>query len=870
MTSARTASRTEGLIRERLLPDARALPRVCLVAAPAGYGKTILLKQIERRLDRPGVSATAREWGRDAPFAKAVAALPRRAYVAVDDAHELAGSRAEAELIELIEGGPEELTVLVATRVGPAANLSRLSVTGDLWKTGVRELRFRSWEVDRLYRDVYRDPLTPDEVTTLARRTHGWAACLQLFHRATSGQSARTRAVVLGELHGRSGVTAAYLARNVVDALPPALRAFLLETSALEGLTPRACDEVRGRSDSGSLLAELERRQLAERSLDGRTWRCDRVLRAHLDGVAFEEDAAAATALHGRAAAVLERHGLLREALRSYRLAGERGAVHRLLAQRPGLIDAAHDAPVRPVSDDPWLSLAAARRLRNDGRAYEALAEYRRAEDRFEGAPAAAVAAAERRALACWLEPVEQPSRDWAGALLAASSAQAVRGEPLVEGIGTLLEGDAAAAIRALENLARDPAASAATAVAATIGLAAARLLAGDDDAIVLADRAAEEAELLDLPWVVRVARSVLALARDESPPRFEDPIGELLASLFAGLGALRRGRPEPAAFDDAVAASAALRLRTIEAWARAARALALVRTDPATGRDEAAAADAFARAAGLRGPRAYALLAWGEATGDLDVTAAAESLAAACGIALPRAGSSERAVRVRCFGGLAIEVDGRAVSLEGIRPRARQVLRLLLLRAPHAVHREVLIDALWPHLSPNRAASSLHVAVSGLRNALERVPGLAIERDADAYLLRARASVEIDVVAFRRATAGGAGMADPRAALDLYEGDLFPEDGPAEWVVEAREQLRERAAHAALFLAEALLEEDPRAAAVVCERGLELDRHLDDLWRVLIDAHVAAGSSAAAARASRRYRDVLADLGVQVPVSAR
>ncbi|MDQ3992239.1 MAG: winged helix-turn-helix domain-containing protein, partial [Actinomycetota bacterium] len=235
-----------------------------------------------------------------------------------------------------------------------------------------------------------------------------------------------------------------------------------------------------------------------------------------------------------------------------------------------------------------------------------------------------------------------------------------------------------------------------------------------------------------------------------------------------------------------------------------------------------------------------------------------------------PHAGERGPLVRVRCFGGLAIDVAGKPLPLDGLRPRAREVLRLLLLRAPHAVHREVLFDALWPHLRLDRAGSSLHVALSALRHALDDVPGLSIERDGDAYALRAGPEAEIDLLVFRGATAGGAGMAAPRTALDLYAGDLFPEEGPAEWIVEAREQLRERAAHAALFLAEQLLDDDPRAAAAACERGLELDRHLDDLWRLLADAYVTAGLPAAAARAARRYDDVLADLGVELPISTR
>ena len=53
--------------------------------------------------------------------------------------------------------------------------------------------------------------------------------------------------------------------------------------------------------------------------------------------------------------------------------------------------------------------------------------------------------------------------------------------------------------------------------------------------------------------------------------------------------------------------------------------------------------------------------------------------------------------VQVRCFGGFGIDVDGMAVELGQLRPRARALLRLLALSPDRDVHREHLIDALWP-----------------------------------------------------------------------------------------------------------------------------------------------------------------------------
>ncbi|MGH2707177.1 MAG: bacterial transcriptional activator domain-containing protein, partial [Actinomycetota bacterium] len=100
--------------------------------------------------------------------------------------------------------------------------------------------------------------------------------------------------------------------------------------------------------------------------------------------------------------------------------------------------------------------------------------------------------------------------------------------------------------------------------------------------------------------------------------------------------------------------------------------------------------------------------------------------------------------------------------------------------------------------------------------------------------------------------------------ALEIYKGDLLPEDGTAEWVIAKRERYRSEATEAAQDLAKVLLQRnEPVAAAAHCERGIHVDRYRDSLWRMLIEAHDLAGDAASAARARHRYLAVLGELGV-------
>jgi DNA-binding SARP family transcriptional activator len=232
--------------------------------------------------------------------------------------------------------------------------------------------------------------------------------------------------------------------------------------------------------------------------------------------------------------------------------------------------------------------------------------------------------------------------------------------------------------------------------------------------------------------------------------------------------------------------------------------------------------------------------------------------------------------VVVRCLGGFTLCVGQVRMDLSGVKPRVRKLLHLLALHTEQPVHREVLIESLWPEADPESGARNLHVAVSSLRQLLavaSRGEMIQIAREGEEYRLKLPPGSHADVAAFTgnmeesrrcRAAGDGAGaVASLSAALDLYTGDLLPEDGPAEWVLGHRESLRARAVEAAGALAELLIAGDAAGAARACERGLSIDRCRDSLWRTLQRAHEVAGNHAAAADARRRYERVLADLGV-------
>jgi DNA-binding SARP family transcriptional activator len=947
------APRPSGLPRERLSALLNRLwdHRVALVVAPAGSGKTTLLAHFASAAGVPvgWYCAESSDRDRSTVLEHLRAALASfvdtrspwldvegaargleswdgsRALLVIDDLHAIEDSPAEATVERFLDYLPPGLHVLAASRRPPRFNLSRLRVSGALLEIGSDDLRFRSWEVENLFRHYYREPLPPQDLADLARRTEGWVAGLQLFHLATRGKPPDERRSTLVALGNGSKLVGEYLARNVLDHLPQELRDFLLATMVLGRLSGPLCDALLGRTGSEAVLEELATQQIFTNEVDEGSYRYHEVLRSHLEAALVErEGEEAVRARHRAAGRLLEDAGSLPEALRAYCRGEDRAAAAQLLG-RQGEQLALHSGcwmdnlPRAVVGNDPWLVLASARRHRAAGRLAESIAAYQRAERTFDSMAAAAICRRERFALGPWTQPNSVPSSDWSGLLRASTirdpaSSRRVAGRlgtphgSVVAGIAELLAGNLRDARGLLLAASESPDASPALSLGARMAGAIAVLLSGDPAGTTEVERAGEEAEQREIPWLARLARAALALG-DRSDGRSEaaaaklacqhdgDRWGSAVTGLLGGLGALRAGEECAGMLQDAATGLREVGAGVIEAWARCALALALARAGNPDAREAAIQGEGFARLAGVRAPQALAYLALARLDGDRDseYRSLADEIERQYGLALPREAlpappqaegtGIQPPLEIRCFGQFQVAILGQAIDLGQVKPKARAMLRLLSLRAGRPVHREVLVAALWPDADAASAMRNIHVLVSALRKVLE--PGRArggstiLLRDGDAYRLRMPSEAIVDLVEFDRAMAGArAGRADGdtaraaagyQRALQFHRGDLLPEDGPAEWVVEERERCRAGAVEATLALAELSLERgDAEAAATMSERGLYFDRYRDSLWRTLIQAHETAGDRAAATRARRRYEEVLADLDADVEPAGR
>lgn len=935
--------------------------RLVLVVAPAGSGKTTLLANFVRSAEIPVAWYRAETWDSrvqdllshlesafsavlgDIPSgwrsvqdaARALEAWPgSRALLVIDDLHTLADSPAENALERLLNYAPPSLTIVAASRALPRFNLSRMRVSGDLLELGAEDLRFRAWEVERLFREFYGDHVPPDELASLARRTNGWAAGLQLFHLATRNRSAEERRRILATLGSGSRLTREYLTRNVLDHLSRDLRRFLVETSPLGRLTGALCDAFLEAERSQELLEHLERNQIFTFAQEDGSYRYHEVLRSHLEAVLLDElGEAAVRSRYADAAALLESVGALPEALAAYCRADDLDAVHRLLGREgERLVQLSGSwvdvVPPALLLHDPWVMLASARRHRDAGRWEVAVEIYQRAEASFAGADASLTAVRERQALLAWLASLPPAGAgDWSSVVrqttirepLGVRAQAGALDEPwrtLALGLASLMVGSVADARRLLTLAAETDGASRSAVAAARLGAAVCSLLSGSRPARGDLDATLLATEELRLEWLGRLVRAVQLAAGGGDPTSGDgartstdrcDVWVAAIADLLVGWSRLGDAAPAAEPLERAQRSFRWLGAGVLETWAAAMLALALARDGAPGAREAAIQAESMARATGATGPRMFCYLALAEVEPEraADYRALATAVELESGLAPPKAmvpspelasgtdavdgltdsstaapdaPSRSAAACIRCFGGFAITVGDRAIDLGAVKPRARAVLRLLAMQLGSPLHREALQEALWPDVDVETGRRNVHVAVSSLRQALE--PGIErggstyLVREGNAYRLALPPDSEVDVVTFDRELAvarAARQQGDPeraiaafRAAIELYRGDLLPEDGPAEWVVPLRERYRAALRDAAQAVAELSLAGGDHASAVdACVAGLRVERFADPLWRLLIEARERAGDTAAANVARTGYARVLAELGV-------
>jgi LuxR family maltose regulon positive regulatory protein len=269
-------------------------------------------------------------------------------WLVVDDLHEL-GPDVLRQLELLVLRAPPELRFVLAARHDMRLGLHRLRLDGQLAEIRAVDLRFSLVEAEELFA-VAGVRLSEAAVAMLHERTEGWAAGLRLaaLSLATHPDPERFAA----EFSGTERTVAEYLLAEVLDRQSDEVRRLLLRTSILEQVNGELADLLTGDDGGERVLQDLERANAFVVSLDTpRTWfRYHQMFAALLRLELRRTDPGEVTGLHRAAAGWFAAHGYPVEAIRHAQTAGDWELAARLLADHwPGLHLDGQDATVHEL-----------------------------------------------------------------------------------------------------------------------------------------------------------------------------------------------------------------------------------------------------------------------------------------------------------------------------------------------------------------------------------------------------------------------------------------------------------------------------------------------------------------------------------------
>jgi serine/threonine-protein kinase/serine/threonine-protein kinase PknK len=283
-------------------------PKLVLIHAPAGYGKSTLAAQWVETLTRQGVKTAWLAIDSDDNntlwfLAHLIEAVRRtmpdladalqqefeghlentRQYVlnalinclhsdkqtlalVIDDWHRVDNAETTNVLAYLLENSCHHLHLIVTSRTRSGLPLSALAVQGELTEIDSSLLKFDVAESQALLVDQCGLDLTPANIAELEDSTDGWAAALQLASISLRGHP--DPAALIENLSGRHKAIGDYLASNVLDSLEPDLLSFLLSTCITKQICSGLATALTDSGQSQSVLEEIEKRDLFLRRTD--------------------------------------------------------------------------------------------------------------------------------------------------------------------------------------------------------------------------------------------------------------------------------------------------------------------------------------------------------------------------------------------------------------------------------------------------------------------------------------------------------------------------------------------------------------------------------------------------------------------------
>jgi predicted ATPase/DNA-binding SARP family transcriptional activator/DNA-binding CsgD family transcriptional regulator len=248
------------------------------------------------------------------------------------------------------------------------------------------------------------------------------------------------------------------------------------------------------------------------------------------------------------------------------------------------------------------------------------------------------------------------------------------------------------------------------------------------------------------------------------------------------------------------------------------------------------------------------------------------------CPSANSRGVTTPEVVRVWLLGDFRVSVGSWAIQQDKWRLRkAAALVKLLALAPNHRLHREQAMDLLWPDSGKKSASNGLRQVLYAARRVLDPAsnPHRYLVFQGEQLVLCPEGDLWVDVDAFEKAALAARRTHDTavyRAAIDLYAGDLLPEDRYEVWAETKRGELRQLFLSLLLELAGLYEERGEHALAIeALRKAVAKESTLEEAHAPLMRIYALSGRPEQALAQYERLRDTLySDLGTEPSATTR
>jgi predicted ATPase/DNA-binding SARP family transcriptional activator/DNA-binding CsgD family transcriptional regulator len=250
-------------------------------------------------------------------------------------------------------------------------------------------------------------------------------------------------------------------------------------------------------------------------------------------------------------------------------------------------------------------------------------------------------------------------------------------------------------------------------------------------------------------------------------------------------------------------------------------------------------------------------------------------------GMTQPEASTGERpeTVRIWLLGGFRVSVGSRTIQQDEWRLRkAASLVKLLALAPGHRLHREQVMYLLWPNSATRAASNNLRQVLYAARRVLDPASDShksCLSLQDEQLILGLQVQLWVDIEAFEESALSARRSRDPaayRAAIDIYAGDLLPEDRYEGWTEGRREELRQLYLALLIELAGLYEERDEHVLAIeALRKATAKEPTFEEAHATLMRLHALSGRPEQAVVQYERLREALSkQLGTEPGATTR